>query len=65
MIKYCCYYCLYFIECQAKGKPVCYNAMGGLDYMRDCRVVDGVCDDRFDNGKWLVAEAHKDCWEER
>ena len=50
-IEDCCYYCASFnVDC-LRG---CYNALGGLEYMEHCKVVDGKCAEEGIN--------NKDCW---
>jgi len=61
MIKYCCFYCAKFKKCQYEFKRVCYSALGGAEYVKYCKVKDGVCAEVI-TGNGSMAEAHKDCW---
>lgn len=66
-IEYCCYFCdnlKYKSECKL-GNLVCYNAMGGLDYIEICEVKVSQCAEKLDNGRIAVIEAHKDCWKRK
>jgi len=67
IIKNCCYYCRYFEKCMdltnAKGK-ICYNAMGGKEYMKYCDVKDGECVTHSSEGG-TIGENNKNCWEPR
>ena len=51
---------------QSCSKPICFNALGGLSYMRHCKIVglgrQKSCGERFANLKKLVAEVNKQCW---
>lgn len=64
MIKYCCYYCKHFKGDCELGKPCCYPALGGEEYVKLCKVVDGECGERITNNG-LIKEANKECWEAR
>ena len=63
LIEFCCYYCC---ERRSCSRLICFNAIGGLRYMRHCKTV-GLggkkwCGEQFTNLKKPVAEVNKQCW---
>ena len=66
-IKYCCYDCKHFKECTGSTGPrgrICYNAMGGKEYMQYCDVKDGTCNTHATAGG-TIGEQNQGCWEEK
>ena len=63
LIEFCCYYCEERVRC---SRLICFNALGGLSYMRYCKTVglggEKSCGERFTNLKKPVAEVNKQCW---